>query len=128
MNKIKLAVIALATSFALVLAPVNAFAAEDYSLKGGVEAARTNEQQKDLFGAGGVFNTIVNVLLFLIGAISVIMIVFAGFKYATSGGDSGKVTEAKNTIMYAVIGIIVALLAYAIIKFVTDRFAGTGSN
>ena len=87
----------------------------------GVNCAKTTEQPNSIFGDGGIFNTIINILLFLIGAISVIMIVFAGFQYATSGGDAGKVTTAKNTILYAVIGIVVALLAYAIIGFVTGQ-------
>lgn len=67
-----------------------------------------------------MFRTIVNTLLFIIGAISVIMIIFGGFKYVTSGGDSNGVTSAKNTILYAVIGLIVAVLAFAIIDFVLD--------
>ncbi len=90
-------------------------------LVNGVKCAQTDEQPEEIFGKDGLFNKIVNILLFLIGAISVVMIVFAGFQYATSGGDAGKVTTAKNTILYAVIGIVVALLAYAIIGFVTDQ-------
>lgn len=77
-------------------------------------------QKSDLFGSTGVFTTIVNVLLFIIGAVSVIMIIFGGFRYVTSGGDSGGVTSAKNTILYAIVGLVVAVLAYAIVNFVLD--------
>lgn len=65
---------------------------------------------------------IVNVLLFVIGAIAVIMIIIGGLLYATSAGDAGNITKAKNTIMYAVVGLVVAFLAYAIVNFVVVRF------
>lgn len=66
--------------------------------------------------------TIVNVLLFIIGAIAVIMIIIGGILYVTSAGDSGNVTKAKNTILYAVVGLVIAFLAYAIVNFVIVRF------
>jgi len=69
-----------------------------------------------------IFKTITDILLFLIGAISVIMLIIGGVRYTLSGGDSAAVTSAKNTILYAVIGIIVAILAYAIISFVVGSF------
>lgn len=62
---------------------------------------------------------VVNFLLFLIGIISVIMIIYGGIQYSLSAGDSGKVTSAKNTILYAIVGLIVAMLAFAIVNFVT---------
>lgn len=65
---------------------------------------------------------IVNVLLYILGAIAVIMIVIGGIKYTTSNGDSAAVTSAKNTILYAVIGLIVAILAFAIVNFVLSAF------
>jgi len=60
-------------------------------------------------GITGIFHTIVNILLFLVGAVAVIMLVIGGFRYVTSNGDQNAVSGAKNTIMYAIIGIIVAL-------------------
>jgi len=65
---------------------------------------------------------IVNLLLYVIGAVAVIMIVVGGIKYVVSNGDSSAVTSAKNTIFYAVIGIVVAILAYAIVNFVITSF------
>ncbi|MDO4870552.1 MAG: hypothetical protein Q3996_00420 [Candidatus Saccharibacteria bacterium] len=62
---------------------------------------------------------VVNFLLFLIGIISVIMIIYGGIQYSLSAGDSSKVTSAKNTILYAIVGLIVAMLAFAIVNFVT---------
>ena len=67
---------------------------------------------------------VVNWLLFAVGVISVVMLIVGGIKYATSAGDSNKVTSAKNTIMYAIIGLAVAVLAFAIVGFVTDTLNG----
>lgn len=65
---------------------------------------------------------VVNILLFILGAIAVIVIIIGGIRYAVSGGDTGAITAAKNTILYAVIGLIVAILAYAIVNFVISAF------
>lgn len=72
---------------------------------------------------GDIIKTIVDVLLFVLGAVAVIMIVIGGLRYTISQGDSTAVTAAKNTILYAVIGLVVALLAYAIVHFVIKQFA-----
>ncbi len=77
-------------------------------------------QPNNLFGPDGVFQQISNILIFLVGAISVIMLIFGGLRYVISSGEKGAVEGAKNTILYAVIGIVVAILAYAIVGFVTD--------
>lgn len=87
-------------------------------LTGGLGQVRSDDMPESIDGDGGVFQTVVNVLLFIVGAISVIMLIFGGIRYTTSGGDQGSVTAAKNTVMYAVIGIVVAILAYAIVNFV----------
>lgn len=92
-------------------------------LSGGANCAQGVDQQSDLFGSSGVFTTITNVMLFIIGAISVIMLIIGGIRYVVSGGDSSAVTNAKNTILYAVIGIIVSILAYAIVNFVIGSFS-----
>lgn len=65
---------------------------------------------------------IVNLLLFIIGVVAVIMIVIGGLRYVLSGGDPKNTTAAKDTVLYAVIGIVVALLAYAIVSFVLNQF------
>ncbi len=96
-------------------------------IRSGVDAARGVGQPSDLFGAGGTFTTVVNVMLFLIGAIAVIMIIVGGLRYVLSGGDASNVTAAKNTILYAIVGVIVALLAYAVVNFVVTSFAAGGS-
>ena len=95
----------------------------DEGISDGAGAAQGKDQSADLFGETGIFRTITNVLLFLIGAVSVIMLIIGGIRYTVSGGDSTAVTSAKNTILYAVIGIVVALLAYAIVNFVLGSFS-----
>ncbi len=68
--------------------------------------------------------SIVNILLYLVGVIAVIMIIIGGIKYVTSNGDSSAVTSAKNTIMYAIIGVVVAILAFAIVNWIITAIGG----
>jgi len=70
-----------------------------------------------------IIGTIVNTLLFLVGVASVIVIIVGGIMYTTSGGDSGGVTKAKNTILYAVVGLVVAFMAFAIVNWVVKVFS-----
>ncbi len=66
--------------------------------------------------------TLVSTLLFIVGALAVVMIIVSGIFYVTSTGDAGRVAKAKNTLMYSVVGLIVAFLAYAIVFWVLDIF------
>ncbi|MCA9334744.1 hypothetical protein KC953_01220 [Candidatus Saccharibacteria bacterium] len=102
--------------------------ATSLSIASGANAAKGIDQATDLFGQTGIFRTITNVLLYLIGAISVIMLIIGGLRYVVSGGDSTAVQNAKNTILYAIVGIIVAILAYAIVDFIITSFTGTGGG
>jgi hypothetical protein len=68
-----------------------------------------------------IVTTIVNIFSVVVGIVAVIMIIWGGFKYITSGGDSGNITGAKNTIIYAIIGLVVVALAQFIVQFVLDR-------
>jgi len=70
-----------------------------------------------------IITTTINVFSLVVGVISVIMIIIGGLKYITSGGDSGNVTGAKNTILYAVIGLVVVALAQVIVRFVLTTAA-----
>lgn len=87
-------------------------------VQGGINCAKGDSVPSTLFGEGSIFTTVVNVLLFIIGALSVVMLIWGGIRYTTSAGNSSAVTSAKNTIMYAVIGLIVAFLAFAIVNWV----------
>ncbi|MES2876059.1 MAG: pilin [Patescibacteria group bacterium] len=114
--------LALALSFAAVPA-AETTSAFDQGITDGANSAQGTDQQSDLFGTTGIFRTITNVLLFLIGAVSVIMLIIGGIRYTVSGGDSTAVTGAKNTILYAIVGIVVALLAFAVVNFVLGSFS-----
>ena len=120
---------AMAAGVAGLVAPhVGAAAASDngLGLRKGVGSAKGNDQVSCLFGSEkegctdgtGIFQTIVNVILFIVGAVAVIMIVIGGVRYTVSNGDSNAVTGAKNTIMYAIVGLVVAIIAYALVNFV----------
>ncbi|HSE61928.1 MAG TPA: hypothetical protein VLA88_06610 [Candidatus Saccharimonadales bacterium] len=89
--------------------------------KAGAGCAAPAAGASNLFGPGGVFITITNILLFIIGAIAVVMLIIGGIRYVVSSGDQNAVTSAKNTILYAIIGIVVAFLAYAAVNFVTSQ-------
>lgn len=69
------------------------------------------------------FGLIANTLIFIIGAIAVIMVIIGALRYVLSGGDSAGIKSAKDTIMYALIGIVVAVLAYAMVAYIIGRFA-----
>ena len=94
---------------------------DNLSIASGAGCAQGEDQPANLFGAGGIFQVVTNILLFLIGAISVIMLIIGGIRYVVSGGDSSAVSAAKNTILYAIVGILVAFLAYAAVNFVITQ-------
>jgi cytochrome bd-type quinol oxidase subunit 2 len=70
-----------------------------------------------------LLSQIVNIFSAIVGVIAVIMIIVGGLRYITSGGDSGKVGSAKNTLIYAIIGLVVVALAQVIVHFVISKAA-----
>ncbi|WP_338503960.1 hypothetical protein [Candidatus Minimicrobia sp. QA0096] len=88
----------------------------------GINTATTSEMKgKSIDGDKGLIKTVVNVLLWAVGILSVIMIIFSGFRYITSAGDASKTKSAQSTLTYSVVGLIVAIMAYAIVNMVTNR-------
>ncbi len=63
----------------------------------------------------------INFFSAIVGVVSVIMIIYGGFKYISSGGDSGNITSAKNTIIYAVIGLVIVAMAQFIVQFILGK-------
>ena len=94
----------------------------------GAEAARAEGMPAELIGPNGVFTQITNTVLYIVGIISVIMLIYGGLRYVISGGDSKKVTDAKNTILYAIIGLIISILAFAIVNFVINAITGESNS
>ncbi len=126
MKKLKNLVMSLSLMFGLVGAPLLATQAVS-AANPAVQPANTISQLKSgVNKAGGsgqpgltsTVKKIINVLLFLIGLIAVIMIIIGGLRYTTSAGDSNAASGAKNTIIYAVVGLIVAIVSYGIVNFV----------
>lgn len=72
-------------------------------------------------GVNNLISAIINIMSIVVGIIAVIMIIIGGVKFITSGGDSGKVNSARDTIVYAVIGLIIVALAQFIVKFVLKK-------
>lgn len=71
-----------------------------------------------------IVNTVINIFSWVVGVISVIMIIYGGFKYITSSGSNEKVGSAKNTIIYAIVGLIIVALAQVIVHFVLNNVTG----
>ncbi len=90
-------------------------AIDDLTIGGGAEVGKTPEMSGDL---PAQIKKIISIILYVAGAIAVVMLIFGGVKYITSGGSQEKVAEAKNTILYAIIGVVVCLLSFAIVEFV----------
>lgn len=67
--------------------------------------------------------SIIGLLLFAIGTISVVMIIVGGIRYVISNGEAAKIKTAKDTILYAVVGLVVSMLAYVIVNFVVNQFS-----
>lgn len=68
-----------------------------------------------------LLDNIINIFSIVVGIVAVVMIIVGGFKFITSGGDSAKVTSSRNTIIYAIIGLIIVALAQTIAKFVLEK-------
>lgn len=96
----------------------------------GIKTATTSEMQnKSINGPNGLIKSVVNILLWVVGILSVIMIIYSGLRYITSAGDAAKTKSAQSTLTYAVVGLIVAILAWAIVNMVLDRIGvKTSSN
>lgn len=105
------------TPLVLTTAPVSADAKTQ--INEGVGSVNDGNQT-DL---SGFITNIINIMLFLAGAVAVLMIIIGGIRFVTSGGDAGSVKSAKDTVLYSVIGLIVVILAYAIVSFVVENVA-----
>ena len=103
-------------SIVMPLMPATAHAVDVFGPCSGNTSSSVCKSKKD--SAPSFIKNIVNLLIYVTGAIAVIMIVIGGIRYTTSNGDQGQLTSAKNTILYAVVGLVVAVMAYTIVNFV----------
>lgn len=108
---------------AVSLSPVTAFAYNplDSGCTADPNSPICKDRGKSNNQTANLVQNIINTLLYALGIICVIMIIIGGIRYALSDGDSSKITNAKNTVLYAVVGLVVALLAFGIVNFVINR-------
>jgi cytochrome bd-type quinol oxidase subunit 2 len=72
-------------------------------------------------GINKLIKQIIDVFSIIVGVVAVIMIIYGGFRYITSGGDSNNVSAAKNTLIYAIVGLVIVAFAQIIVKFILDK-------
>ena len=108
-------VLALAGVFGVVATPQLASAA---GYRDGIESTSDEFEETDL---KTTVKNVINVILYVVGLLAVVMVIIGGVQYTTSGGDSAAVTKAKNTILYGIVGLAIAILAYAIVNFVIGK-------
>ena len=129
MNKIKniiclvMATLAIAVTglAATTMAPAYATTANEQAQNG---VNSINPEGTSTKSLPEMIKIILTVVFTVIGMVAVVMIILGGVNYATSLGDPAKATKAKNTIMYAVIGLVITLLAIAIVNFVLSSLQG----
>ncbi len=125
MKRIKyiLLTLGLITSFGLATVPSLAGAVDPFD-----DACKGSNADTAICNSKGdkaldLVKTIVNTMLYVLAAVSVIVIIIAGIYYTTSSGDPALVKKAKDTLLYAVVGLIISIMAYAIVHFVIGVFA-----
>ena len=119
---ISIAIMTCAVFGASVLSTASLSGSASGQVAEGINTATTSEMKgKSIDGDNGLIKTVVNVLLWAVGILSVIMIIFSGLRYITSAGDASKTKSAQSTLTYSVVGLIVAIMAYAIVNMVTNR-------
>lgn len=136
MSRIKRISLTIMASLGLLIpvaVPTIAFAAENDATSQGLcqganlQFGTSSNCENDTGSAEGTVNKIItnviNIFSIVVGVVAVIMIIVGGLKYITSGGDSGNVTGAKNTILYAIIGLVIVALAQVIVRFVLAKSA-----
>lgn len=87
----------------------------------GGDCSGTTDTSSGAGNINGIIKTVINIFSIIVGVVAVIMIIIGGLRYITSGGDSNNVSGAKNTIIYAIIGLVVVALAQFIVQFVLNK-------
>ena len=112
------ALLAIATT--MLPAPiVNAAGAKD-SINNGINTTTNAANSGKDFN--GVIDTVINTMLFIVGILSVAMIIYSGIRYVTAHGDKSQIESAKNTLIYSVVGLVIAIIAYAVVNWVLGLF------
>ena len=112
------------SSVAMVPANIAQAAAVD-EIQEGFDEAGGSENDTDLTG---IVKTVIDTMLFIVGVLAVIMIIFSGIRYITAHGDKGQVESAKNTLIFSIVGLVVAIVAYAVVGWVIGLFNSSGGS
>ena len=129
-NKVKTVALAAVLAVAGVGAIATADTYAECTCVNNVASGDCSEAEKGMCAASGggtpatldvTVKNIINGVLYVVGILAVVMVIIGGVQYTTSGGDSGAVTKAKNTILYGIVGLVIAILAYAIVNFVVGK-------
>ena len=111
-----------AISVASLPTNVSAQAANSVVKKGIKTATTADMENKSIAGEGGLISILITFLLWAVGILSVAMIIFSGFRYITSAGDAAKTKSAQTALTYSIVGLIVAVLAWVIVKMILRQF------
>lgn len=93
----------------------------------GNECSGVSDTSGGTTGVNNIIKTVINIFSLVVGVVAVIMIIVGGFRYITAGGDSNNVSAAKNTIIYAIIGLVIVAIAQFIVQFVLNKVSTTGA-
>ena len=121
-SKIAVAMFALALLFTPQAVFAEGGSASQQALDGLNQVNPNGEDSPELTA---VIQTILNAVYFIVGIVAVIMIILGGITYATSQGDPAKVKKGKDTILYGIVGLIIALMAFAITQFILNAMNGS---
>ena len=118
--KIMMVTMMVFSSFAMVsLVPASALASNT-EVQSGLSTVKGNFNSNT--NLESIVSTVIKTMLFIVGVLSVIMIIYAGIRYVTAHGDKDQIKGAQNTLVYAIAGLVIAILAYAIVNFVVKLF------
>ncbi|HEX9679480.1 MAG TPA: pilin [Candidatus Saccharimonadales bacterium] len=87
----------------------------------GIDAADPGQNEGEL---EDIIQNVINVLLFVVGVAAVVMLIVGGIRYVVSAGDQQAVANAKNTVLYSIVGVVVAFLAFVAVEFVFNQLQG----
>ena len=90
------------------------------NIEGNESPVCSTDGSNPLTGTDGVITKIANIIALMTGIAAVIVIMVGGFEYVRSGGDSSKVNKAKNTILFAVIGLVIVVVARTLVALAID--------
>ena len=111
----------IALSSILALQPSLAFADAKGDICAGIGGGTAQGCDTSTTPIDNTLSNVVNLLSAIAGVIAVIMIVVAGFKYTTAAGDSGKISSAKTTLIYAIVGVIIVGISQILVRFVLNK-------